>query len=152
MGHRKPSTNWYPLCRIPPQDLSHQPPSPTSPPPPPPPPPSSPPPPPLKTYRDICGIGFTRKNVTQPNRLRGFVTALKTKIESSINQLWFYWFLQDFHIWSFCPLTGRYIILMSQSPSVAPGQNNMFTHMLTWTSNQPRETQWRRTVFWSLIR
>lgn len=27
MGHRKPSTNWYPLCRIPPQDLSHQPPS-----------------------------------------------------------------------------------------------------------------------------
>lgn len=31
MGHRKPSMNWYPLCRIPPQDLSHQPPSPCPP-------------------------------------------------------------------------------------------------------------------------
>lgn len=34
MGHRKPSMNWYPLCRIPPQDLSHSQLSPTSPPPP----------------------------------------------------------------------------------------------------------------------
>lgn len=34
MGHRKPSMNWYPLCHIPPQDLSHPLLSPTSPPPP----------------------------------------------------------------------------------------------------------------------
>lgn len=34
MGHRKPSMNWYPLCHIPPQDLSHSQLSPTSPPPP----------------------------------------------------------------------------------------------------------------------
>lgn len=35
MGHRKPCTNWYPLCHIPLQDLSHQP-SQREPPPPPP--------------------------------------------------------------------------------------------------------------------